>query len=51
MPYYDGLTDVDKLFDAFEKEVPEKHLFQALHLALRAMPAIWWGTHKENFDG
>ena len=50
-PYYDGLTDVDKFLDAFEREVPEKHRFQALDLALRAMPARWWGTHKDNFDG
>jgi len=51
MPYYDGLTDVDKFLDAFEREVPKKHCFQALDLALRAMPLSWWGTHKDNFDG
>lgn len=51
MPYYDGLTDVDKFLDAFERKVPKKHRFQALDLALRATPARWWGTHKANFDG
>jgi hypothetical protein len=37
LPYYDGLTDVDKFLDAFEREVPEKHRFQAWiwHCALR----------------
>lgn len=25
LPYYDGLTDVDKFLDAFECEVPEDH--------------------------
>jgi len=50
-PYYDGLTDVDKFLDAFEREVLEKHHFQALDLAICDMPARWWGTHKDNFDG
>lgn len=38
LPYYDGLTDVDKILDAFEREVRERHRFQVLDLALRAMP-------------
>jgi len=50
LPYYDGLTDVDNFLDAFEGEVPEKYHFQALDLALCAMPARWWGTHIDNFD-
>jgi len=50
MPYYDGLTDVDKLLDAFEREVLEKHCFQTLDWALRATPTRWWGMHKDNFD-
>jgi len=51
LPYYDGLTDVDKFLDAFEREVPKKHCFQALDLALRATPTRWWGMHKDSFDG
>ena len=51
MPYYDDLTNVDKFVDAFEREVPEKHHFQALDLALCATPTRWWGMHKSNFDG
>jgi len=47
---YDGLTNVDKFLDSFEREVPEDHCFQALDLALRGTPAWWWGTHKDNFD-
>ena len=35
LPYYDGLTDIGKFLYAFEKEVPEKHCFQALDLMLR----------------
>lgn len=35
LPYYDGLTYVDKFMDAFERQVPEKHHFQALDLVLR----------------
>lgn len=48
--YYDGLIDIDKLLDAFKREVPEGHRFQKMDLALRTMPAQWWGTQKENFD-
>jgi len=51
LPYYDDLTDVDKFLDEFEREVPEKHCFQDLHLAISATPARWWGTHKDNFNG
>ncbi len=51
LTYYDGLTDVDKFIDAFEREVMEKHHFQVLDLTLRATLARWWGTHKDNFDG
>ena len=51
IPYYDGLTDVDKSLDAFEMEVSEKHRFQALDLALHTMPARWWSMHKGNFNG
>lgn len=50
LPYFDGLTDVDKFFDAFKREVPKKHHFQALDWALRAITARWRGTHKDNFD-
>ena len=49
--YYDGLTNVDKFLDAFEREVPKDHHFWALDLALRNTPARWWGTHKDSFDG
>lgn len=35
LPCYDGLTDVYKFLDAFEREVPKNHCFQALDLALR----------------
>lgn len=34
LPYYYGLTDIDKFMDAFEREVLEKHRFEALDLAL-----------------
>lgn len=51
MHYYDGLTDIDNFFDAFGREVLEKHRFQALDLALCATPRRSWGTHKDNFNG
>lgn len=49
-PYYDGMTNIDKFMDAFEREVPKKHHLQALDLALCSTLAWWWGTHKDNFD-
>jgi len=51
LPYYDGLTDIDMVLDEFEHEVPKGHHFQALELALCAMPTRWWGTHKDSFVG
>lgn len=50
LPHYDSLTDVDKLLDEFENEFPKGHCFQELDLALCAMHARWWGTHKYSFD-
>ena len=50
LAYYDGLTNVDHFLDEFEREVPEKHRFQALDWALRATPARWWGTFKDYFN-
>ena len=50
LPYYDGLTEVDKFLDAFEREVLENHHFQAWDWVLRATPARWWGMHKDSFD-
>jgi len=30
------------IIDHFERDVPEEHRFQVLHLALRATPVRWW---------
>lgn len=49
LPYYYGLTDVGLFLDEFEHDVSEGHLFQELELALRAIPAQWWGMHKDSF--
>lgn len=50
LPYYDGLTYFDHFLDAFEREVPKKHHFQALDWVLHTTPARWWGMHKDSFD-
>lgn len=34
LPYYDGLTNLDKFMDAFEREDPDKFM------------EAWWGTIK-----
>lgn len=49
LPHYDGLTVVDCFLDTFEREVLEKHRFQALEWVLHTTPARWWSTHKDNF--
>lgn len=51
IPYYDGLTNVDKFLDAFEHKVPEDHHFQALDLALHTTLARWWGMRKYSLAG
>lgn len=35
--------------DKFERDVPEEQWFKVLDIALWAIPARWWGTHKDNF--
>jgi len=50
LPHYDGLTNVDHILDAFEREVPENHHFQALDWALRATLTRWLGMHKDSFE-
>jgi len=49
LSHYDGLTDVDWFLDAFEREVQEKHHFQALEWVLHVTLARWWGMHKDSF--
>lgn len=48
LPYYNRFNDIYKLLDASEREVPKKHRFQALDLALCTTPAQWCGMHKDN---
>jgi len=50
LPHYDGLTDVDHFLDAFEREVPKNHHFQALDWELCVTCSRWWGIHKDSFD-
>lgn len=47
LSHYDGLDDVNLFLDKFEREVPEEHQFQALNLALHAMPSNFWGTQRK----
>lgn len=50
LPHYDGLINVDFFLDAFEREVVEKHRFQALNWVLNATPTRWWGTQNDSFS-
>lgn len=50
LSYYDALGDFISFINHFEIDVLEEHWFEALGLALRAMPTRWWGTHRDNFS-
>jgi len=50
LPYYNGFTDIYKILDAFEIEVPEDHRFHVLDLALCTTLTRWTSMHKDRFD-
>ena len=48
IPLFDGLADVNDFLKQFEQEIPIEQRMEVIDLALRATPARWWHTHKEN---
>jgi hypothetical protein len=49
-PKYDGLTYITTFVHIFEAQVPEQQRLLALDIVLKATPARWWVTHKENIE-
>jgi hypothetical protein len=46
-PSFHRINDFEKFLEQYEDEVLENQRLLALDIALKATPAIWWGTHKE----
>jgi hypothetical protein len=47
-PTFDGLNHLEAFLMEFEEIVPIQQRLLALHEALKANLARWWGTHKHN---
>jgi hypothetical protein len=46
LPTYDGLNPLETFLSYFEESVPMKQRLLEMDEALKAIPTIWWGTHK-----
>lgn len=47
-PIYDGTGNFEDFLDAMEYQVAEEQQVPALDVVLKATPARWWETHKED---
>nr|KUM49186.1 hypothetical protein ABT39_MTgene3735 [Picea glauca] len=47
-PMYDGTINVEDLLSSMEYRVVEEQRIPALDMLLKATPARWWDTHKED---
>jgi hypothetical protein len=47
---YDRFIDTTKFVKTFEAHVLKQHKLLALEIVLKATPARWWVTHKENIE-
>ena len=47
-PTFYGQNDLEEFLTKFELEFFESHRLPVLDISLKATPACWWGTHKEN---
>jgi hypothetical protein len=45
---YDGLTDVAYFLREIELQISYQQILLALDVALKATPARWWVSHKDN---
>ena len=45
---FSGFYQVKEFLVEYEIQVPSFQRLKALDVALRATPAIWWATHKQN---
>ena len=42
------MNPLETFLSDFEESVPMQQIFLAMDEALKATPARWWGTHKNN---
>ena len=50
LPRYEGLPNLASFLAKFEAKVMESQRLSALDFVLKAMPAKWWGTHKQSIS-
>ena len=50
LPYFDGSGSIRDFLRTFESEFPRERRMWALNLAMSAIPARWWETHKGTFQ-
>ena len=44
------MGEIEEFIEDFEEQVLRELRIQALDIALKATPARWWGTHKQNLQ-
>lgn len=47
-PMFDGIKDLNTFICDYQEQVPERDKLKDFDVALKATPASWWATHKEN---
>ena len=48
LPTFDGLNPLENFLSKIEMSVPTQQRLLAMDEAMKATPARWWGTHKNN---
>jgi hypothetical protein len=48
LPTFDGINPLETFLSNFEESVPMQQRLLEIDEALKAPPARWWGTHKNN---
>ena len=50
LPMYEGFPNLASFLEEFEEKVIEIMRLSALDYELKAIPARWWGTHKQSIS-
>ena len=48
IPMFSGFSHVTEFLTKYQVQVPSSQIFQALDVALPAIPARWWAEHKKS---
>ena len=48
LPTYEGFPNLASFLEEFEENVTKSQQLSTLDYVLKAMPARWWGTHKQS---